>query len=104
MSMISEIPADREMTETELSLALHQLIVAEHEAIQLYEKILAAVPKNHPQYKLITGVLSDVNKEEKIHVGEFVSLLMRVQTDTKNFYIDGDKEVADIAKEFNTEG
>ena len=47
-------------------------IIAELDAVSLYEQLVAAT-----ENKAIREVLLDVAKEEKTHVGEFQTLLLR---------------------------
>ena len=51
---------------------LRLAIIAELDAISLYEQLAAAT-----ENKAIREVLLDVAKEEKTHVGEFQTLLLR---------------------------
>ena len=52
---------------------LRLAIIAELDAVTLYEQLAAAT-----ENKAIREVLLDVAKEEKTHVGEFQTLLLRV--------------------------
>jgi len=51
---------------------LRPAIIAELDAVSLYEQLAAAT-----ENKAIQEVLLDVAKEEKTHVGEFQTLLLR---------------------------
>jgi rubrerythrin len=48
-------------------------IIAELDAVNLYEQLAAATENND-----IKRILLDIAKEEKTHVGEFQALLLRV--------------------------
>jgi rubrerythrin len=67
---------------------LRLAIIAELDAVTLYEQ-LAATTEN----EAIRDVLLDVAKEEKTHVGEFQTLLLRVDPDQVEELKNGKKEV-----------
>jgi rubrerythrin len=69
---------------------LRQSIIAEHDAINLYEQ-MAAKSKN-PKLR---GVLLDVAKEEKTHTGEFQALLEKLDTEHAKELEEGAEEVQD---------
>lgn len=62
-------------------------IIAELDAVNLYEQ-MAALTKNEN----VRAVLMDVAKEEKTHIGEFQSLLLRFDTQQKQELEAGAKE------------
>jgi rubrerythrin len=66
-------------------------VIAELDAINLYEQ-MAAMTKN----KDIKKFLLDIAKEEKTHVGEFVTLLQRKDGEQKVEMEEGKKEVEEI--------
>jgi rubrerythrin len=73
--MLSKIPADfsklkKEDVDREI---LRVAIIAELDAVNLYEQ-LAALTSN----KDIRKVFLDIAKEEKTHVGEFQTMLLRI--------------------------
>ena len=72
--MLSEMPIKIEKVEKKLldREILRVAMIAELDAISLYEQ-LAAVTENGD----IRKVLLDVAKEEKTHVGEFQTLLLK---------------------------
>ena len=66
-------------------------IIAEYDAINLYEQI-AALAKS----KDIKKVMLDVAKEEKEHVGEFQTLLLRLDKEQVEEMEEGRKEVEEL--------
>jgi rubrerythrin len=66
-------------------------IIAEYDAINLYEQ-MAALAKS----KDIKKVMLDVAKEEKEHVGEFQSLLLRLDKQQLEEMEEGKKEVEEL--------
>jgi len=72
--MLSKIPANLERLKREDldKEILRAAIIAELDAINLYEQ-MAALAENED----IRKILRDVAKEEKTHVGEFQTLLLR---------------------------
>jgi rubrerythrin len=71
--MLSKIPIDLENVKKEDldKEILRAGIIAELDAINLYEQ-MAAMAKNNN----IKKILLDIAKEEKTHVGEFLTLLL----------------------------
>ena len=63
-------------------------MIAELDAVSLYEQ-LAAMTSN----KDIRTILLDIAKEEKTHVGEFQTLLLRLDKEQKKELVEGEKEV-----------
>jgi len=72
--MLSQIPIRIEKVEKRLidREILRVAIIAELDAINLYEQLAAAT-----ENKNIREVLMDVAKEEKTHFGEFQALLLK---------------------------
>jgi rubrerythrin len=66
-------------------------IIAELDAINLYEQMAAMTQK-----KDIKKVLLDIAKEEKTHVGEFQTLLLRLDKEQERELEEGRKEVEEI--------
>ena len=66
-------------------------IIAELDAINLYEQMAAMTKNNH-----IKKVLLDIAKEEKTHVGEFLTLLQRKDREQKMELEEGKKEVEEL--------
>ena len=63
-------------------------IIAELDAVSLYEQLAAAT-----ENKAIREVLLDVAKEEKTHVGEFQTLLLREDEEQVEELKNGKEEV-----------
>jgi rubrerythrin len=63
-------------------------IIAEMDAINLYEQMTAVT-----QRKDIKDILLDIAKEEKTHVGEFQTLLLRLDKEQQRELEEGKKEV-----------
>lgn len=72
--MLSEKPIKMEKVEKKFTdrEILRLAIIAELDAVNLYEQLAAATDN-----EAIREVLLDVAKEEKTHVGEFQTLLLR---------------------------
>ena len=68
-------------------------IIAELDAINLYEQMVAMT-----QRKDIKAILMDIAKEEKTHVGEFQTLLLRLDKEQERELEEGRKEVEEITK------
>jgi len=63
-------------------------IIAEMDAINLYEQMTAMT-----QRKDIKDILLDIAKEEKTHVGELQTLLLRLDKEQQRELEEGKKEV-----------
>ena len=72
-------------------IILRQAIIAELDAINLYEQFAASTDNEH-----IKEVMLSVAKEEKIHVGEFETLLKEVDSEEEVSLDDGEDEVDDM--------
>ena len=88
--MLSKIPINlekiaREDLDKEI---LRAAIVAELDAISLYEQMAALTENKH-----IKTILLDIAKEEKTHVGEFQALLLMNDREQKEELAKGKKEV-----------
>jgi len=90
--MMSKIPGDTDNTEGQTSDCeiLRASIIAEMDAINLYEQFAAKA--NSEELKKL---LLDIAKEEKTHVGEFQSCLLKLDTEQKKESKSGEKEVED---------
>ena len=93
--MLSKIPIDLEKIKPEDidKEILRAALIAELDAINLYEE-MAALAKN----KHIRTVLLDVAKEEKEHVGEFQTLLLMFDTEQVEELEEGKEEVEELIK------
>lgn len=93
--MLSQMPIDlskvkKENLEKEI---LRIGIIAELDAINLYEQ-LADMTKDNNNRK----VLLDIAKEEKTHVGEFLSLLLKIDEEQVQELEEGKKEVKELTE------
>ncbi|HHF58813.1 MAG TPA: rubrerythrin [Thermoplasmatales archaeon] len=91
--MLSKIPIDLgKVKEEEIEKEVLRLaIIAELDAINLYEQMGAMVKDEK-----IRAVLEDVANEEKTHVGEFLTLLLKLDEKQVEEIEKGKKEVEEI--------
>ncbi|MEM0449717.1 MAG: ferritin family protein [Methanomassiliicoccales archaeon] len=73
--------------------ALRLAIIAELDAISLYEQLASMVKKDD-----IRKVLLDVAKEEKTHVGEFQALLLKYDLEQREELEHGKEEVEELTE------
>jgi rubrerythrin len=90
ISLLSKIPInlekiDKDKLNTEI---LRAGIIAELDAINLYEQMAAMTNDSN-----ITRILLDIAKEEKTHVGEFQTLLLKNDKEQEKELEEGKKEV-----------
>jgi rubrerythrin len=88
--MMAKIPGEIDKKD-ESKQILRVGIIAELDAVNLYEQ-LATKAKD----KRIKKVLLDIAKEEKTHVGEFLSLLVELDKQQKEELEKGKKEVEEL--------
>jgi rubrerythrin len=94
--MLSTIPADLDRVERrniELE-AIRAAIIAELDAISLYEQLAANATD-----PLVKKVFLDVAREEKTHAGEFTTLLLHLDEQQKEEMENGRKEVEELSEE-----
>jgi len=91
--MLSETPIKLENVEKKLldCEILRLAIIAELDAVSLYEQLAAATNNRN-----IKKVLLEVAKEEKTHVGEFQTLLLKEDEEQVEELEKGEKEVEEI--------
>jgi len=91
--MLSQMPIRIEKVEKRLidREILRVAIIAELDAINLYEQLAAAT-----ENKNIREVLLDVAKEEKTHFGEFQALLLEADAEQVEELEKGKEEVKEI--------
>ena len=70
---------------------LRAAIIAELDAVNLYEQMAALTENTH-----IKTILLDIAKEEKTHVGEFQVLLLTVDKQQEKSMAEGRKEVEEL--------
>jgi rubrerythrin len=94
--MLSKIPIHLENVKKEGldKEILRAGIIAELDAINLYEQ-MAAMTKNND----IKKILLDIAKEEKTHVGEFLALLQKKDREQEAELEEGKKEVEELTGE-----
>jgi len=91
--MLSKIPIDVEKLKKEDldREILRAAIIAELDAINVYEQMADMTPNRN-----IRKLLLDVAKEEKTHVGEFQTLLLRKDPQQKDELEQGKREVKEL--------
>ncbi|OGP70712.1 MAG: rubrerythrin [Deltaproteobacteria bacterium RBG_13_60_28] len=91
--MLSTIPADlSKLSKASLNQELLRIgIIAELDAINLYEQ-LAALTDNAD----IKKVFLDIAKEEKTHVGEFQTMLLRLDKEQVEEMKHAQKEIKEL--------
>lgn len=91
--MLSKIPIVLENIQAETldREILRAGIIAELDAINLYEQMAALAKKDH-----IRTILLDIAKEEKAHVGEFQTLLLMEDPEQETELAKGKKEVDEL--------
>lgn len=93
--MLSKIPIDLEKVKKEdiNKEILRAGISAELDAVNLYEQLAAATDD-----KDIKKVFLEIAKEEKTHIGEFQTLLLREDEEQKRELEKGKREVEKLTK------
>jgi len=92
-SLLSKIPIDLEKIKKEdlNNEILRAAIIAELDAINLYEQMAALTDNKH-----LKTILLDIAKEEKTHVGEFQALLLINDNQQEKELAEGKKEVEEL--------
>ncbi|MGB9684408.1 MAG: demethoxyubiquinone hydroxylase family protein [Candidatus Bathyarchaeales archaeon] len=93
--MLSQIPVKVEKVEKKLldCEILRVAIIAELDAVNLYEQLAAATNSEN-----IRKVLLEVAREEKTHVGEFQALLLKEDKEQVEEMEKGRKEVEEFTE------
>lgn len=91
--MLSKIPINLEKIRKEdlNKEILRAAIIAELDAVNLYEQMAALTENQH-----IKTILLDIAKEEKTHVGEFQALLLMNDRQQEKELTEGKKEVEEL--------
>jgi rubrerythrin len=91
--LLSKIPINLEKIKKENlnKEILRAAVIAELDAITLYEQ-MAALTDNEK----IKAILLDIAKEEKTHVGEFQTLLLKNDPEQEKELEEGKKEVEEL--------
>jgi rubrerythrin len=92
-SLLSKIPINLEKVKKENlnKEILRAAVIAELDAINLYEQMAALTEDEN-----IKRILLDIAKEEKTHVGEFQTLLLRNDKEQEKELEEGKKEVEEL--------
>jgi rubrerythrin len=92
-NLLSKIPIDlAKIKKEDLNKEiLRAAIIAEFDAINLYEQMASLTDDKH-----LKTILLDIAKEEKTHVGEFQALLLMNDDQQKNELSEGKKEVEEL--------
>jgi rubrerythrin len=93
--MLSQIPInlDKVRKEDIDKEILRAAIIAELDAVSLYEQLASMTDNKH-----IKMVLLDIAREEKTHVGEFQTLLLREDQQQVKELEEGREEVEELMK------
>jgi rubrerythrin len=94
--LLSKIPVNLEKITRQDSdkEILRAAIIAELDAVNLYEQMAALTQNKH-----IQTVLLDIAKEEKTHVGEFQALLLMNDRQQEKELSEGKKEVGELTSQ-----
>ncbi len=87
----SGLAHDRKVTHEELIRAIRFMVAAEYEAVQIYTQLAESTDN-----RLAQEVLRDIADEERVHAGEFLTLLKHLAPDEEKFYLDGAREVEEL--------
>jgi len=91
MSKIHNDPCDSNIDEQKDREMLRSAIISELDAINLYEQMSAQSLSN-----IVKNLFLDIAREEKVHKGEFETLLEELDSDYVETKEDGEEEVEDI--------
>jgi rubrerythrin len=86
-----EIPSGKKLSREELIQAVRLSIIAELDAINLYIQLSSATDD-----PLARKVFEDIAREEKTHVGEFLTLLEKLDLEQVKELEKGKKEVKEL--------
>jgi len=91
--MLSNIPIDlKKVKKEDVDKEILRIgMIAELDAVSLYEQLAAATSNPH-----IKKILTDIAKEEKTHVGEFQALLLRLDKEQVKELQKGKEEVEEL--------
>jgi len=91
--LLSRIPINLEKIKKEdlNKEILRAAIIAELDAVNLYEQMAALTENKH-----IKTILLDIAREEKAHVGEFQTLLLMNDKQQEKELAEGKKEVEEL--------
>jgi len=86
-----EIPSGKKLSREELVQAIRLSIIAELDAINLYLQLSSATDD-----PLAKKVFEDIAREEKTHIGEFLTLLEKLDPEQVKELEKGKKEVKEL--------
>jgi len=91
--MLSQIPLNlTKIKKEELDKEILRTgMIAELDAVSLYEQLAAMTEDRN-----IKTILLDIAKEEKTHVGEFETLLLKIDKEQEKELEEGKKEVEEL--------
>jgi len=91
--MLSQIPLNlTKIKKEELDKEILRVgMIAELDAVSLYEQLAAMTEDRN-----IKKILMDIAKEEKTHVGEFETLLLKIDKEQEKELEEGKKEVEEL--------
>lgn len=91
--MLSQLPLNLgKVSQEEIDKQILRLgMIAELDAVSLYEQLAAMA-----QDGLLKKVLLDIAKEEKTHVGEFQTLLLRLDSQQAKELEEGRQEIEEL--------
>jgi rubrerythrin len=92
---MAQVPTELDNVDNDI---LRAGIMSEMDAINLYEQLAAKTENEN-----IKKVLLDIAKEEKTHIGEFQSLLTKIDPEYSEELINGNEEVGEIIESLNSE-
>jgi rubrerythrin len=81
------------LTDGELVRSVRFMVAAEYEAVQMYMQLAESTDN-----ALAKAVLIDIADEERVHAGEFLSLLCELAPGERELYEEGREEVEEIAE------
>lgn len=87
-----ELPPGRKLSREEITDALRLSIIAELDAINLYLQLARAIDDVK-----IRKIFEDIAREEKTHVGEFLTLLKQMDPEQVEELRKGEEEVLELA-------
>lgn len=82
---------ERKMTKEELIQAIRLDIASELEAIYIYDAHVKATDD-----AMAKKVISDIRDEEKVHIGELMTLLRTLDPKEKDLFASGEAEVKEL--------
>ncbi len=94
--MLSKIPFDLGRIEEEdlEKQILRIAIIAELDAINLYEQLASLTEDEN-----LKAVFLDIAREEKTHVGEFLTMLLRKDEEQEEELAAGEEEIEELLEE-----